>query len=262
MALTLYKTPQELTPAYNNQIFTALSDNIAEAGFKYIVNVGINGTSSIKQYLPRPDGWLVVDVKEWVQNFIEHYFNPELSLTSPIELAIGKTVEVEVTISEYYDGEIDDITTTNYNAFDACLTDADFRNYNFEDYLFGQTTGKYFLSKTATTITPDNRLTLDKDMYLHFINASVIDNLVIELRRPNEGTGVLETIDTITVASIPAQSDVYEMYVVRLNSEMFTTVAAQVGDTIRVNFKDATTFVYRYTIVIKDICTKYTDYII
>jgi hypothetical protein len=262
MALTLYKTPQELTPAYNNQIFTALSDNIAEAGFKYIVNVGINGTSSIKQYLPRPDGWLVVDVKEWVQNFIEHYFNPELSLTSPIELAIGKTVEVEVTISEYYDGEIDDITTTNYNAFDACLTDADFRNYNFEDYLFGQTTGKYFLSKTATTITPDNRLTLDKDMYLHFINASVIDNLVIELRRPNEGTGVLETIDTITVASIPAQSDVYEMYVVRLNSEMFTTVAAQVGDTIRVNFKDATTFVYRYTIVIKDICTKYTDNIL
>jgi len=262
MALTLYKRPQELTPAYNNQIFTVLSDEIDRPGFKYIVNVGINGTSSIKQYLPRPDGWLVVDVKEWVQNFIEHYFNPELDLTSPIELAIGKTVEVEVTISEYYSGEIEDITTTNYNAFDACLTDADFRNYNFEDYLFGQTTGKYFLSKTATTITPDNRLTLDRDMYLHFINASTIDNLVIELRRPNEGTGVLETIDTITVASIPAQSDIYEMYVVRLNSAMFTTVAAQVGDTVRVNFKDATTFVYRYTIVIKDICTKYTDNIL
>jgi hypothetical protein len=262
MALTLYKRPQELTPAYNNQIFTVLSDEIDRPGFKYIVNVGINGTSSIKQYLPRPDGWLVVDVKEWVQNFIEHYFNPELDLTSPIELAIGKTVEVEVTISEYYSGETEDITTTNYNAFDACLTDADFRNYNFEDYLFGQTTGKYFLSKTATTITPDNRLTLNRDMYLHFINASVIDNLVIELRRPNEGTGVLETIDTITVASIPAQSDVYEMYVVRLNSAMFTTVPAQVGDTVRVNFKDATTFVYRYTIVIKDICTKYTDNIL
>jgi len=262
MALTLYKHPQELTPAYNNQIFTALSDNIGQPDFKYLVNVSVNGVASIKEYLPRPDNWLVFDAKEWVQNFIEHYFNPELSLASPIELAGSKTVEVEVTISEYYDGEIDDITTTNYNAFDACLTDAAFRNYDFEDYLFGQNVGKYFLSKTATTITPDNRLTLNRDMYLHFINASIIDNLVIELRRPAEGTGILTTIDTITVASIPVQTQTYEMYVVRLNSAMFTTATAQVGDTIRVNFKDGSTFVYRYTIVIKDICTKYTDNIL
>lgn len=262
MALTLYKTPQELTPAYNNQIFTALSDQTSIADFKYIVTVTINGVTNLKEYLPRPDSWLVVDVKEWVQNFIEHYFNPELSLISPIELAINKSLEVQVEIYEHYDGGYQEFITTTYNAFDACLTDSLFRSYNFEDYLFGQTTGKYFLSKTATTITPDNRLILDRDMYLHFINTSVIDNLVIELRRPNEGTGVLETIDTITVASIPAQTLTYEMYVVRLNSAMFTTVAAQVGDTIRVNFKDATTFVYRYTIVIKDICTKYTDNIL
>jgi hypothetical protein len=262
MALTLYKRPQELTPAYNNQIFTATSDKILATGFKYVVTVTVNGVANVKEYLPRLDAWLVVDVKEWVQNFIEHYFNPELDLTSPIELATNKSFEVTVEISEYYDGAFDDVVTGTYIAFDACLTDAAFRNYNFEDYLFGQTTGKYFLSKTATTITPDNRFTLDRDMYLHFINTSVIDNLVIELRRPNEGTGVLETIDTITVASIPAQTLTYEMYVVRLNSAMFTTVAAQVGDTIRVNFKDATTFVYRYTIVIKDICTKYTDNIL
>ena len=262
MALTLYKTPQELTPAYNNQIFTAISDQTTIADFKYIVSVSVNGLANIKEYLPRLDNWLVFDAKEWVQNFIEHYFNPELSLLSPIEIATNKTIDVEITISEYYYGEVYDITTTNYIAFDGCLTDSLFRSYNFEDYLFGQTTGKYFLSKTATTITPDNRLILDRDMYLHFINSSVIDNLVIELRRPNEGTGVLETIDTITVASIPAQTLTYEMYVVRLNSAMFTTVAAQVGDTIRVNFKDASTFLYRYTIVIKDICTKYTDNIL
>jgi len=262
MALTLYKNPQELTPAYNNQIFTALSDQTALADFKYIVNVSVNGVASVKEYLPRPDNWLVFDAKEWVQNFIEHYFNPELDLTSPIEIALSKTVEVEVTITEYYDGGFEEFTTTNYTAFDACLTDTAFRNYNFEDYLFGQTTGKYFLSKTGTTITPDNRLTLNRDMYLHFINASIIDNLVIELRRPAEGTGILTTIDTITVASIPVQTQTYEMYVVRLNSAMFTTATAQVGDIVRVNFKDASTFVYRYTIVIKDICTKYTDNIL
>jgi hypothetical protein len=261
MALTLYKTPQELTPAYNSQVFTALSNQIDRPGFKYIVTVGINGTSSIKEYLPRPDGWLVVDVKEWVQNFIEHYFNPELSLASPIEIAVNKTVEVEVTITEYYAGGFEEFTTTTYTAFDACLTDADFRNYNFEDYLFGQTTGKYFLSKTATTITPDNRLILNRDMYLHFINTNIIEFIVIELRRPAEGTGVLTTIDSVSISPIPTASN-YEMYVMRINSAMFTTVPAQVGDTIRVTFNSDVSAIYRYTIVIKDICTKYTDNIL
>ena len=84
MAITAYQKPQALSPAYNNQIFTALSNQIAVADFKYVVTVTINGVANVKEYLQRPDGWLVVDVKEWVQNFIEHYFNPSLSLTSPI----------------------------------------------------------------------------------------------------------------------------------------------------------------------------------
>jgi len=261
MALTLYKTPQELTPAYNNQIFTALSDQTALADFKYIVNVSVNGVASVKEYLPRPDNWLVFDAKEWVQNFIEHYFNPELSLASPIEIALSKTVEVEVTITEYYDGGFEEFTTTNYTAFDACLTDAAFRNYNFEDYLFGQTTGKYFLSKTGTTITPDNRLTLNRDMYLHFINTNIIEFIVIELRRPAEGTGILTTIDSVSISPIPTAAN-YEMYVMRINSAMFITATAQVGDTIRVTFNSDVAAIYRYTIVIKDICTKYTDNIL
>ena len=43
MALTVYKTPQELTPAYNKQIITALSDQIAVTGFSYLVTVTVNG---------------------------------------------------------------------------------------------------------------------------------------------------------------------------------------------------------------------------
>ena len=262
MAITAYQKPQALSPAYNNQIFTALSNQIAVADFKYVVTVTINGVANVKEYLQRPDGWLVVDVKEWVQNFIQHYFNPQLSLTSPIEIATNKSVTVLVNIKEFYSGVMHTGVNYTYTAFDASLTESVFRNYDYEDYLFGQNVGKYFLSKTATTITPDNRLTLNKDMYFHFMNDNTIDNLVISLRRPNEGTGVLETIDTITVASIPAQTETYEMYVVRLNSAMFTTATAQVGDTIRIAFKDGSSFILTYTIVIKDICTKYTDNIL
>ena len=100
MAITAYQKPQALSPAYNNQIFTALSNQIAVADFKYVVTVTINGVAIVKEYLQRPDGWLVVDVKEWVQNFIEHYFNPLLSLANQIEIATKKSVEAVVLFQE------------------------------------------------------------------------------------------------------------------------------------------------------------------
>ena len=153
MALTVYKKPEVLTPGYNSQIFTALSNQIAIADFKYIVSVSINsGTPLVKDYLQRPDGWLVVDVKEWVQNFIEHYFNPAIALTYPIEIATNKSVNVSVTIDEYYSGVVHGTSTYDYMAFDGCLTDKQFRNYNFNDYIFNEVAGNLFLSKTNSTI--------------------------------------------------------------------------------------------------------------
>lgn len=255
MAITAYQKPQALSPAYNNQIFTALSNQIAVADFKYIVTVTINGVANVKEYLQRPDGWLVVDVKEWVQNFIEHYFNPQLSLASPIEIATNKSVTVLVNIKEFYSGVMHTGVNYTYTAFDASLTEAVFRNYDYNNYLFNTVAGNLFLSKTIDTITPDNRLVLNRDMYLHFINTN-IDNISIDLRR-----GV-STIDNVNIASIPAPIITNPTYVMRLNSAMFTTATAQVGDIIRVSFNSVSGNILRYSITLKELCTKYTDNIL
>jgi hypothetical protein len=255
MAITAYQKPQALSPAYNNQIFTALSNQIAIADFKYVVTVTINGVANVKEYLQRPDGWLVVDVKEWVQNFIEHYFNPLLSLASPIEIATKKAVDVLVNIKEFYSGTLHTGVNYTYTAFDACLTDADFRNYNYQNYFFNTVAGNLFLSKTIDTITPDNRLVLNRDMYLHFINTNVA-NIVIELRRGST------TIDTVTISSIPTGAITNPVYAMRLNSSMFTSATAQVGDIIRLQFNSSVGFIIRYTVTLKELCTKYTDNIL
>ena len=255
MAITAYKKPQALSPAYNNQIFTALSNQIAIADFKYVVTVTINGVANVKEYLQRPDGWLVVDVKEWVQNFIEHYFNPDLSLISPIEIATNKSVTVLVNIKEFYSNVMHTGVNYTYTAFDASLTEAAFRNYNYQNYFFNTVAGNLFLSKTIDTITPDNRLVLNQNMYLHFINTNVA-NIVIDLRRG--GT----TIDTVTIASIPTPITTNPVYAIRLNSSMFTTATAQVGDIIRVQFNSSVGFIIRYTVTLKELCTKYTDNIL
>jgi hypothetical protein len=255
MAITAYQKPQALSPAYNNQTFTALSNQIAIADFKYVVTVTINGVANVKEYLQRPDGWLVVDVKEWVQNFIEHYFNPELSLTSPIEIATKKAVDVLVNIKEFYSGVMHTGVNYTYTAFDASLTEAAFRNYNYNDYLFNATAGKLFLSKTNDTITPDNRLVLNQNMYLHFINTN-INNIVIDLRRGST------TIDTVTISTIPTGTITNCVYAIRLNSAMFTSSTPIVGDVIRVNFNSIVGLVASIRITLKELCTKYTDNIL
>jgi hypothetical protein len=261
MALTLHTEPQELTPAYNDQIFTAVSDQVAVSDFKYIVTVVVNGDTAntyTEDILQRPDGWLVFNAKQWVQNYIEHYFElDDVVLAYPINLATNKNVAVQVKIKEYYTAAIQSTTTINYQAFDACLTDAEFRAYDYSDYIFGATTGLYFLSKDINTITPDNRLALNQPMFIHFINnGTTIDNIIITLRRSGSA------IDTVSIASLPSPVNTHDIYQLFIDSTMFTIATPAVGDIIRVDFLQGAVSLLRYSITLADICTKYKDYVI
>ena len=257
MALTVYKQPETLTPAYNDQIFTAKSNQIAIADFKYIVSVVVNGDTAntyTEDILQRPDGYLVFNAKEWVQNYIEHYFEfDNINLASPINLATGKRVRAQVKIYEYYTAAIQSTTTINYDAFDACLTDAAFNAYDPSDYGFGSTSGLYFLSKDVDTITPDNRIALNQPFFIHFI-PTPCNNINIRLFRG------ITLIQTINIASLPTpvvNTDIYQLY---LGSNIFTSPL--VGDTVIVKFKNNTTDLLEYEFKYQDICTKYQDYVI
>lgn len=262
MALTLHQEPQELTPAYNDQIFTALSDQIAVSDFKYVVTVIVNGDTAntyTEDILQRPDGWLVFNAMQWVKNYIEHYFElNDVVMSYPINTATNKSVSVEVKIKEYYTGAVQSTDTTNYVAFDACLEDNDFRNYDFSDYVFGGTTGLYFLSKTITTITPDSRIALNQPLFLHFINnGTAVDNIIITLRRGGS------TIDTVSIASLPTPVTAHDVYQLYVGTIIFTGATPAVGDVVRVDFLDNTsTSLLRWSYTVQDICTKYTDYVI
>lgn len=257
MALTVYQQPESFTPAYNDQIFTAKSNQIAVADFKYIVSVVVNGDTAntyTEDILQRPDGYLVFNAKEWVQNYIEHYFEfDNINLASPINLATGKRVRAQVKIYEYYTAAIQSTTTINYDAFDACLTDKKFNAYDPTDYGFGSTSGLYFLSKDVDTITPDNRIALNQPFFIHFIPPPC-NNITIELFN---GFTLLQTV---TIASFPTpvvNTDIYQLY---LGSNIFTS--ASVGNTVVVKFKNGSTVLLDYEFSYQDICTKYQDYVI
>ena len=262
MALVVHTEPQELTPAYNNQYITALSDQIAQPGFKYMVTVTVNGdtaNSYTENILPRPDGWLVFNAMQWVKNYIEHYFELDgINLAYPINIATNKSVSVEVVVSEYGISPIDSETIT-YEAFDACLTDADFRNYDFADYLFAGTTGFYFLSKNIQTITPDPRITLNQPLFLHFINnyTDPINSIAITLRRGGS------TIDLVSIASLPTPVNTYDILQLYVGTQIFSGATPQVGDVVRVDFLNSVaTSLLRWSYTIQDVCSKFEDYVI
>ena len=259
MALVVHQEPQELTPAYNKQIFVALSDEIAQTDFKYIVEVTVNGDTAhtyTEDILQRPDGHIVFDAKNWVQNYIEHYFNPELALTYPIAIATNKSVSVEVKIKEYYTAAVQSTITINYVAFDACLNDEEFRTYDFNDYIFDGTASLYYLSKTTDSIFPDTRVVLNQDVWLHFINkpSDLISDIVIDLRRANA------TIDTVSIASLPTPVTAYDVLALRINSSMFVTATTQSGDVIRITYNSGVTQVLRHSLSITEISTDFTPY--
>ena len=252
MALTIYKEPQVLTPAYNKQIITAKSNQIAISDFKYVVTVLVNGDTAnlyTESILQDPDGWLVFDAQNWVKNYIQHYFNPS---DTGINIATNKCVNVSVDITEYYSGtlQVAGTESVSFIAFDACLTDADFRNYDHEDYLFGENANKYLLSKGDINEV-DGVITPNQDVWLHFINGitAPITDVVVELRRgPHVVGGFSDTMPTPLMA--------YEMYALNVGG----ISGALVGDIVRINFNGGSGLIKRFEYTLSEPCTKFTDY--
>ncbi len=73
MALTIYNTPNQYAPVYNQMIFTLSSTNIAQPNFRYIADIYVNGSSEYTrlQCAPNPTNSSgVFDVSGIIQNFL------------------------------------------------------------------------------------------------------------------------------------------------------------------------------------------------
>lgn len=175
MALTVTQTPQLFTPAYNRQIFSAISSQISVIDFKYIVTVQVNsGAILTENILQRPDGRVVFDAMEKVKNYLAHKLVPN---SSTFAEATNNAVSVIVVIKEYYSGAIQATSSYSYTAWNACLTDNDFRNFNYLDYVSNAGVIKLLSNNANEYLVPDSQVSLNSDLWLYFFkdNADTID---------------------------------------------------------------------------------------
>jgi len=252
MSLTITSQPQEFTPAYNDQYVCATSTLYTQPNFKYTVTVTVNGSvAHTEGILPRPDGSMVFNAMKWVENYITHYFDPEH--TTNFFVATGKTANVSISILEDYGASpVPSATTITYTAFDACLTESEFRDYDHENYISGGNSNVTFLGQSFSQLMVDSRVGLNQQLWLHFTLGDIasIDMVYSDGVNPNQFVSLTPILGS--------PSNVYDVYCVDAGSWQFSGVTN--GATVSIEFIDAlsnTLASYSYTIT--SICTKYTD---
>ena len=259
MALTVTSTPQAYTPAYNEQIFVALSNQIAISDFYYLVQFQVGGSIIYtKKILQRPDGYCVFDAIEVVKNYIKHSFNPTVS---NITHAVDSAVAVTVYIKEFYSGAVQSTYTYNYVAWNACLDSLTFSTYNYLNYITNANSDGVvkFLSPNANEfLVPNAKIDMKADNWLHFFKND-ISNITIYLYNFK---GLLKGTITKTIPS--------GAYIHYLNAGVKlwdgSGVTVVVGDILEIVFTSliGSPFPLEYTYTISftftDLCSKSVQY--
>lgn len=249
MALTVNSTPQIYTPAYNEQIFVALSNQIAVADFYYLVQFQVGGSIIYtKKILQRPDGYCVFDAIEVVKNYIKHSFNPTVT---DITYATDSAVAVTVYIKEFYSAAVQSTYTYNYVAWNACLDSLTFSTYDYRDYVTSGGEIKLLSPNATEFLVPNKVIDIKADNWLHFFKD---DFLYIDFVLYRASGAVKGSI----TKTIP--SGAYIHYI-NTGAKLWAGSGVTVNptDTLEINFEGdsggmSTSFTF------KDVCSKSVQY--
>lgn len=255
MALTKYQSPQIYTPAYNEQVFVYLSDQIGISGFQYIVTTVVGGVTYTDKIYPRPDGFLVFDTMERVKNLITTYYNPD----SNLHVCVPEYTYVAVTVAESL-GTLDSDFTA-YGAFNACLKKQDFNNYNYLEWyrtsIAQYSNQKIFQNEFASDTNIDNFLTRRTASYLT-MQAGILS--VVTYFVYNESNTLVRTGNfTIPFASLPEILR-FDVGVYAMANEC--GIPLHDGYRYELSFKDSAGNILAFysSPIINDVCTKYGVY--
>jgi len=249
MALTVSQTPQLYTPAYNEQTFVALSNQIAISDFYYLVQFQV-GASIIytKKILQRPDGYCVFDAIEVVKNYIKHSFNPTVTgVTYATDSAVGVTVYIK----EFYSGAVQSTYTYNYVAWNACLDADTFSTYDYLDYVSNGGVIKLLSPNATEYLVPNGKVNIKADNWLHFFKSD-FTYIDFSLYR---SSGILKGSITKTIPT-----GAYIHYI-NTGAKLWdgSGLTVNVGDYVEVNIEGASgTSTYSFTFT--DVCSKSVQY--
>lgn len=152
MAITIEQEPPEHSPAYNELIFVASSNNTALAGFQYVFDIYEGAVLKTRHLIPaRPQNGLgVFDARKYIEQTVG--FDMDETNTSTIIKNVDSFTQYQVKIGEKTDasGLVPDLGISSIlYAWNSVFDFLDFVDYNEADHLLLDST-KPFLTNAPT----------------------------------------------------------------------------------------------------------------
>lgn len=207
MALYFMQQPQKYHPAYNEIIFVTSGTNNTQTNYQYILDVWLYGSSSLSKRFkvpPRPDGYGVFDVSE----FVRQYITQDIALQSPDTFSqnMESYVSYNIRLGEEY-GTSGTVyanieTSGTYHAWNGVLDPLDYVDYIQQDYLIYDTASKFLTNSPNTTSAAAKKVKTTENEWLYFITSGTnqaAKAVVSYYNGSNFGFTVINPYSTVTI---------------------------------------------------------------
>lgn len=250
MAITVHQKPAIYTPAYNRQIFVALSNQTAQTGFKYVVEITVNGGATYtEEYLPRVDGHLVFDAMQYAMDYITKDFNPTITTHG---VANGYIADLSIKIREYYTGSFFADVTETYRVWDGVINESVFNDYNYLDYL-SLTNNLKLLQPNVNLFQSIQQPDIINDVWIKFLRANCETIYLTH-------TNYLTSIDTTITLTLPLVDEVI-YFNAGYNFWVTNNIPISDKDHVYIDFANpSNASILELNFDFKEICTKQTKY--
>lgn len=182
MAITVSQEPEDYTPCFSPQIFTALSNQVAQPNFTYTVVVTDMITTENKTYqIPkRPDNYLVFDAATFAKSYLTSHYIPKNVYGWQQSDSIRK---IRVNIGETYGSTPVYTAGSNidYIVWNAAISHEEWPNYDPSDYVYTNPSDIVYLTPGYDDVTYENR-----SNFLYALTTSNLDIDAIRIRTYDE----------------------------------------------------------------------------
>lgn len=183
MAVTVNQQPEDYTPGFSHQIFTASSNQTAQPNFNYTVVCTdvISGDTQTYQVPPTPvDGDCIFDTKPFTETFLEHYIPLN---TYGWQVADGGVRKIRVNIGETYGSTPAYASGTNIDfiAWNGIIDWSEYPSYDPGDYVYDALANHIpYLNTNSVEYTFDGR-----SNYIYALTSQIGDVLEIQIATYN-----------------------------------------------------------------------------
>lgn len=166
MAITINSTPETYPSAHDSLYFVVTSDNVAEAGFKYVFDVFISSTlvARIKLFPDPVNAKGIFNAAGVVRDYLTNYFKPNTTQTAFAYTGNEVYINYEIRFGEEYGGA----TYTN-------LASGHYKAFNFANPVFRDFSTSYYQTFLDKWITSRDKRAMDcvygEKMYCSFLRS-------------------------------------------------------------------------------------------